>query len=818
MGRQRAGLVGRDAELTALRTVFGEPKLVVLRGRTGSGRTEMLAHARGELTGLGIVVLDVSGAARLPAWDRFGIGAILGALRERFEDLQKSVQLAVAIDSLSRVCTEKAYESVWGRARLLHALGAVFRTAGRIALVVDDADRLAQPVIALATARQVGHFVLASCVDDPELCATADLVVGLDPLSEEDADGVLRQVAGVVVDSTLRQALCSDLGPLYGNPGTVVSTVDELRHGGRLAVVHGQLCLRDPARPIALPAGHPLVAELTACGTPGRDLVRLVGGAGFGVDELPDLAAATGRPAAEYGQVVDRLVLAGVLDADAMGRLSLRCRALGAAVAGDASELHRAIAIRLVETGGRPSVLKRHIVAAGDALPRQAELSGLLRDPPDAAGHYAAWWHAEDRARAAAEFVRFCIRTADYAWLARFVERVPVDDLDPDELAAAAVLVALHSGRPVPGNVRAAVAGSAALEFYDRWSGDRGVVVNDVVAAFGGSGEWHVRGVMSALEVRDLVPVLASVLGDSYGIPAEGPLAAYHRVLAGYAGGDWTAALGAARELDLDPRADVLARQNARLHAAEMSGWRGEDRRARAWLESVPERDCAFPVLRSWVEAGLRYHAGDVAGVLSARRHEGAGPGTSRLLRRIAEVAAESGDARHGRRVLAEAERVSTPWSAEARETVWYVRGLVNGDHVPARAAERLIRRRGNRFELSLACHLVGRTTGEPQPWLTEAYEIAQALGAARLAARTRRSLRTGRSASGGERALSEAELRIIELVRLGRTNRQIALAVRLSEKTVAKHLTRLYAKAGCRTRHGLATSALGRLPEPLGA
>ncbi|MGW4133690.1 response regulator transcription factor, partial [Amycolatopsis japonica] len=66
--------------------------------------------------------------------------------------------------------------------------------------------------------------------------------------------------------------------------------------------------------------------------------------------------------------------------------------------------------------------------------------------------------------------------------------------------------------------------------------------------------------------------------------------------------------------------------------------------------------------------------------------------------------------------------------------------------------------------------------------------------------------------------ALTETETGILELVRTGRTNRQIARAVRLSEKTVEKHLTRLFAKAGCRTRYGLATSNLGRRTDAIGA
>ncbi|MFE0022054.1 AAA family ATPase [Amycolatopsis sp. NPDC059021] len=844
MGRQRTGLVGRRAELAALRSAGDGRALVVLRGEPGSGRSAVLAQAAGELIDRGIFVLELSGAAPHPAWDRYGVRVVLDAIRERFEDLGGRSRLADAIDVLSRLCTEQAYESAWERSRLATTLGTVFRRLGPIAVVVDDADRLAQPAIAPATARHAGCLVIAACADDTELGEAADLAIELGELSEEDSDAVLRQAAGMPVDDTLRRAVRNGLGALYGNPGTLVSTVADLRRRERLVAVHGHVCLRDPEEPVALPPGHRLLAELDACGPLGHDLVRLAGDAAFGVDEIPLLAAATGRSTLGYGRAADRLVGAGVLGADADGLLSVRCPALRAAVPGPASEaLHRAIVGHLLDADGeRPLVLARHLAAAGTTVPRRPELAERLRDgTPDTAQRYAAWWHAEDgedRSHAAVGLVRHFVRTADYAGLARFVGQVPSGELDSADLAAAAALAALHSGRPVPASVRAAVTAGgevpAAIAFCDRWfaGGQAELTIGDVERAFAPlrhspalpTIERRTRGLEHAFALRDLVPVLASVLGADFGTPADGPLAAYHRVLTGYADGDWTAALSAARELELDPRADALARQSARLHAAEMCSWRGEDQRAAAWLESVPAGECAFPVLRSWVAAGTRHNAGDSAGALrEGLRTRRGGPGTSRLLRRMATIAMDADKPLQAHRVLAEIERTySRDSSLEALETVSYARGLVNGDRAGARAAEHLARSGGNRFELSLACQLAGSTAAEPAPWLTEAFEIAQSIGATKLTARVKRSLQDSGGVVAEQRDrredLSETELRIIELIRLGRTNRQIAIAVRMSEKTVAKHLTRLFAKAGCRTRHGLATSDLGGRPQPLGA
>lgn len=53
---------------------------------------------------------------------------------------------------------------------------------------------------------------------------------------------------------------------------------------------------------------------------------------------------------------------------------------------------------------------------------------------------------------------------------------------------------------------------------------------------------------------------------------------------------------------------------------------------------------------------------------------------------------------------------------------------------------------------------------------------------------------------------LSQVERRVADLVAAGKTNREIAAALFLSERTVASHLTRIYAKAGVRSRTELAS------------
>jgi DNA-binding CsgD family transcriptional regulator len=55
------------------------------------------------------------------------------------------------------------------------------------------------------------------------------------------------------------------------------------------------------------------------------------------------------------------------------------------------------------------------------------------------------------------------------------------------------------------------------------------------------------------------------------------------------------------------------------------------------------------------------------------------------------------------------------------------------------------------------------------------------------------------------EEGLTAAERRVASLVADGRTNREVAAALSLGERTVETHLTHVYAKLGVRTRTELA-------------
>ena len=77
-------------------------------------------------------------------------------------------------------------------------------------------------------------------------------------------------------------------------------------------------------------------------------------------------------------------------------------------------------------------------------------------------------------------------------------------------------------------------------------------------------------------------------------------------------------------------------------------------------------------------------------------------------------------------------------------------------------------------------------------------------LGASTWVEKTRRELGSigGRTRESG---LTAAEQRVAVLVAEGRTNREVAAQLFLGERTVASHLTHIYAKLGVRSRTELA-------------
>jgi DNA-binding CsgD family transcriptional regulator len=95
---------------------------------------------------------------------------------------------------------------------------------------------------------------------------------------------------------------------------------------------------------------------------------------------------------------------------------------------------------------------------------------------------------------------------------------------------------------------------------------------------------------------------------------------------------------------------------------------------------------------------------------------------------------------------------------------------------------------------------------------LREGLDLAHAVGGLAVAARARRELmvaggRPRRDATRGRDALTSGELRVAQLAAAGHTNRQIAQALFVTQRTVENHLTSTYAKLGIGSRGVLAAA-----------
>jgi DNA-binding NarL/FixJ family response regulator len=100
------------------------------------------------------------------------------------------------------------------------------------------------------------------------------------------------------------------------------------------------------------------------------------------------------------------------------------------------------------------------------------------------------------------------------------------------------------------------------------------------------------------------------------------------------------------------------------------------------------------------------------------------------------------------------------------------------------------------RLVLARACSALSDTDGATRA-LDAAAEVFDRLGA-RLDARKIASLRQAPRLPDG---LTEREVEVLALVAAGQTNRQIAEALVISHKTVARHLSNIFVKCGLATR-----------------
>jgi DNA-binding NarL/FixJ family response regulator len=138
-------------------------------------------------------------------------------------------------------------------------------------------------------------------------------------------------------------------------------------------------------------------------------------------------------------------------------------------------------------------------------------------------------------------------------------------------------------------------------------------------------------------------------------------------------------------------------------------------------------------------------------------------------------------------------------------------RGLLTGSIEELESAVQLATGHETPFEHARALLALGaaqrrsKRRRESRETLEAALASFEKLGAALWAERTEAEVRriSGRAPTSG--GLTPAEARIAELVAEGKTNREVAAALFLSERTVEGHLSRVFGKLGVRSRTELA-------------
>jgi DNA-binding CsgD family transcriptional regulator len=97
---------------------------------------------------------------------------------------------------------------------------------------------------------------------------------------------------------------------------------------------------------------------------------------------------------------------------------------------------------------------------------------------------------------------------------------------------------------------------------------------------------------------------------------------------------------------------------------------------------------------------------------------------------------------------------------------------------------------------------------GEPVRWLTAARDRFTSLGLGRLAGRCTELLRDASPNPWAGEGVSDREADVLRLVIAGLANKEIAAALRLSPRTVEKHVENLLRKTGARSRTELAVTS----------
>ncbi|MFS8102721.1 LuxR C-terminal-related transcriptional regulator [Lentzea alba] len=765
----------------------------------------------------------------------------LAALRAAFEASASRGRLAVVRG-----------EPGSGRTELLRQAAVMWRAEGvtvvshrprsRAVVLIDDADALPEPVLTATAMRMPGCLVVAVCADHAELTEVADVVIDLPTLSHDVVTQLITERDPL--DVSVVEALRTALGPLYGNPGTVFATLDQVN----LTRVGDQVFLAGDR--ISLPENHPLLEHVH--GLAHRVALLCVVRQGIEVSDLKLLK----EDLTECGRALDELVERGVLTPD----LKVLCPALANAI---------------IDRSGQDEVRRMHVALAVDtADPELVALAGpdlpdaprrarwlaeraveIEATDPERAGRWLAaavrMTAVQDRPCGRLFFVTIAtlVRTGQDDLMRTLLDERTSEDSSTD---AAAMLLLLNGEESHQKGGPATALARWWLGEQPDWTplpmnthDDEAIITNAELNAIYHALRFDAQACRTAIRfVRDeqsrerfdelteagtagdVATVLELVLGPRYRTPDHGPLKLFQRVVQEYASADWTKALQAVRQLELTKR-PTPAHHHGRVFAGAIHSARGEHRQAFRWLAKV-SRATRYAPMRAMVECGLLHRAGDSQDAVNLawrtlRRAKQAGvrPGVGRLMLQALQIALRNNDMAIARTLMTEITELHRQDDCRCTlQILLLAKGLLYRDPAEAARGAEVVRKRGHRPDLLWACNILAQFCDDPRPIVRELHAIAKEGGSsfllpARVSALMRRFGVAAPRTTAAPSELTGTELRIVELVRAGQTNRQIATELEVSEKAVEHHLTRLFLRTGVRSRVELAAASLaGRLDD----
>ncbi|GAB3733870.1 hypothetical protein GCM10027598_58870 [Amycolatopsis oliviviridis] len=291
------------------------------------------------------------------------------------------------------------------------------------------------------------------------------------------------------------------------------------------------------------------------------------------------------------------------------------------------------------------------------------------------------------------------------------------------------------------------------------------------------------------------------------------------RTLAATLRGDFRSATALVSRIVAERSAPGFAAATAGMYHATVSALVSQGRLATARALSTAA-EATRPVLAhllDFTEAQIDRALGDDRGAadrytaaLAAAAERGLVIGTDIANAELAELAWVLGDLDTAKECLKTAQ-----WLAAARYSggravllAEFVEAVVTRDEAAGARSLKLARRRGQPFELaSTMVRLVKHGVAAPA-LLSEAYELLGDLGALLLRAQTRNLMQEhGIGVPGRRTTLAENERLLAVLAAEGLSNKEIAVVLGSSERSVAGRLSRLFTRTGYRSRIELSTA-----------